>query len=87
MPIGNGVVRLHGACFLFLHGTDAEIHTRKRRTKKKTGKNPVFLACAAAITWLALLPVRKLPLRPELLALPVPLFSPCDAWLSCALPA
>ena len=37
--------------------------------EKKDRENPVFLLAAAAITWLALLPVRKLPLRPELLAL------------------
>jgi len=44
------------------------------------------LLAAAAITWLAQLPVRKLPLRPELQALPLRLSLPCDAWLSCAQP-
>ena len=55
--------------------------------EKKDRENPVFLLAAAAITWLALLPVRKLRLRPEQLvlqALPVRLSLPCDAWLSCA---
>lgn len=56
----------------------------QKSDEKKDRENPVFLLGAAAITWLALLPVRKLPLRPELLALPLLLFSPCDAWLSCA---
>lgn len=59
----------------------------EKADEKKDRENPVFLLAAAAITWLALLPVRKLPLRLELLAsqaLPVRLSSPCDAWLSCA---
>ncbi len=68
----NGVINVMDTVLM-----PKQIH--EKAGEKKDRGNPVFLACATLITWLARLPLRRLPAWLELPSLQWPPSSPCDA--------